>query len=140
VGAPVELLKKVSLFESLDDDALRRIGERFRERLFEHGTHATDRESHGVGVFVIAEGKATVSSHAGDEIRTLGPGDFFGEVSAVDGARRSATVTADTHLRCYGITAAEFREIALEHPGVAWQLCRTLAAKLRQAEGRLAER
>src|SRR5436190_7704366 len=139
MGAPVDLLRRVSLFDSLDDAQMAEISERFRERLFERGTHATDREARGVGGFVIAEGKATVS-HAGDEIRKLRPGAYFGEISAVDGARRSATVTADTHLRCWGIRAAEFQTIAKQHPAVAWELCRVLAAKLRQAEGRLAAR
>ena len=46
---------------------------------------------------MIVEGTATVSID-GNEVASLGPGDFFGEISLLDGGPRTATVTADTDL------------------------------------------
>jgi CRP-like cAMP-binding protein len=47
---------------------------------------------------------------------------------------RSATITADTDLLCYGITAWEFRPFVEEHPKVAWMMLQTLARRLRDAQ------
>ncbi|HEV8563372.1 MAG TPA: cyclic nucleotide-binding domain-containing protein, partial [Actinomycetota bacterium] len=57
----------------------------------------------GIGLFIIAEGAATVSI-GGKTKAKLGPGDFFGEIALLDGGPRTATVTADTDVKLYGLT------------------------------------
>ena len=82
---------------------------------------------------MIADGNATVS--VGGETRaTLGPGDYFGEIALIDEGVRSATITAETDLRCYGLTPWEFRPLVEEHPELAWSLLQTLARRLRAAQ------
>ena len=125
-----ETLKKIGLFAELNDKDLERLGRQMRERKFREGAAVTQQGEHGVGFFVIAEGNASVSID--DEVKTtLGPGDYFGEMALIlkDGTR-SATVTATTALRCYGLAPWEFRPFVAEHPEVAWALLQVLARRL----------
>jgi CRP-like cAMP-binding protein len=87
----------------------------------------------GTGFFIVADGNANVTVH-GEEKGTLGPGDFFGEIALVDEGTRTATITAATDLRCYGLTSWEFRPFVEEHPQVAWPLLRQMARRLREAQ------
>jgi len=56
---------------------------------------------------VIETGTAEVSV-GGDSRRKLGPGDYFGEIALLSQAARSATVTAETPLQCWGLTSWAF--------------------------------
>ncbi len=90
----------------------------------------------GIGFFIIEEGTVAVSV-GGVERRTLGPGDYFGEMALIDpDATRTATVTASTDTVCHGMTQWEFGPFVREHPEVAWALLQALAARVREAERR----
>src|SRR2546429_8181312 len=130
-----ESLSRVPLFASLGKKDLRQLGERMSERTFQEGDTITEQGQRGVGFFVIEEGNATVSIN-GEIVRTLGPGEWFGEIALIDDGPRSATVVAGTDLRCRGMTAWEFRPFVQERPEVAWPLLETLATRLREAEKR----
>jgi CRP-like cAMP-binding protein len=130
-----ESLSHVPLFAGLGEKDRRKIAERMSERTFSEGDTITEQGRSGVGFFVIEEGDATVSIE-GQIVRTLGPGDWFGEIALIDEGPRSATVVAGTDLRCRGMTAWEFKPFVQEHPEVAWPLLETLAARLREAEAR----
>jgi CRP-like cAMP-binding protein len=106
-----------------------------RESSFAEGQTVAEEGQSGVGFFVIEEGNATVSRQ-GNIIRTLEPGDYFGEIALIDEGPRSATVVATTDLRCRGMAAWEFRSFVREHPDVAWTLLATLVSRLREAEER----
>ena len=131
----VQSLKGVPLFTGVRDRELKRLANVMRESGFNEGEVITTEGRSGIGFFVIEEGNATVSVR-GDIVRTLGPGDHFGEIALIDEGPRSATVTATTDLRCRGMAAWEFRSFVQEHPEVAWPLLQTLAARLRDAEDR----
>ncbi len=131
----VETLKGVPLFTGVGDRELRRMAKVMRESRFDEGQVITTEGRSGVGFFVIEDGNATVSLR-GEIVRTLGPGDHFGEIALIDAGPRSATVTATTDLRCRGMASWEFRSFVQEHPEVAWPLLETLASRLRDAEGR----
>jgi CRP-like cAMP-binding protein len=133
MAASVETLRKEPLFAELEDRELERLAQHFKERTFPEGSAVTTEGGTGAGFFIIADGSATVSV-AGEEKATLGPGDFFGEIALVDEGTRSATIIAATDLRCYGLTAWEFRPFVEEHPQVAWPLLKTLARRLREAQ------
>ena len=131
----VQSLKGVPLFSGVGDRQLKRLANVMRESRFAEGEAITTEGRSGIGFFLIEEGNASVSLH-GEIIRTLGPGDHFGEIALIDEGPRSATVTASTDLRCRGMAAWEFRSFVQEHPEVAWPLLQTLASRLREAEGR----
>ena len=131
----VESLRRVALFAGLDDRELGRLSNLMRQSRFAEGDPITTEGESGVGFFVIEDGNATVS-RGGEILRTLKPGDHFGEIALIDEGPRSATVVATTDLRCRAIAAWEFKTFVIEHPEVAWPLLETLVSRLREAEGR----
>ena len=135
MGASLELLRRVPLFDGVDDKHLKRLGESFTERPFAAGEELVTEGSGGAGFFVIESGEATVSVR-GDERRTLGPGDYFGEIALIDDGARSATVTAVSDLHCYGLTSWEFRPLVESNASIAWKLLETMAQRLRAAQQR----
>jgi glutaminase len=85
----------------------------------------------GVSFFVVAEGTAAVTT-AGKEVARLGPGDHFGELALISESERTATVTAETPLRCLEIPFWDFRDFALANPDVTWKLLQHVAGLLAQ--------
>jgi len=132
-GAPIDVLRQVPLFSSLDDGELSRLADRFRERSFGEGEHVVEEGATGTSFFVIAEGNANVSV-GGEQKGVLGTGDHFGEMAIMDEGVRSASVTAATDLRSYFLTPWEFRPFVEEHPELAWKLLQSLARRLRAAQ------
>jgi len=126
-------LASVPLFSGVKPKELKKLSKRMTERSFNEGDEITREGESGIGFFVIEDGNATVSV-AGDIVRTLGPGDHFGEIALIDSGPRSATIIAGTDLRCRGMSAWEFRPFVEEHPEVAWALLETLVSRLRDAQ------
>ncbi len=135
MAAPKELLKQVPLFAGLDDKQLATLSRNFTDRTFSAGQQVTAEGAGGVGFFVIESGEATVSV-GGQERRTLGAGDYFGEVALIDEGARSATITATSELRCYGLTPWQFRPLVEENASIAWPLLLSMARRLREIEQR----
>ena len=104
-----------------------------KERTFPAGTVITEVGQSGLGFFIIDSGTASVVV-GGKPGRTLGAGDYFGEIALIDQGPRTAKITADCELRCYGMTAWEFRPFVQSHPDVAWALLETLAQRVRDAQ------
>jgi CRP-like cAMP-binding protein len=135
VAEIVEIFSRVPLFAGFPKKDLQKLAKRLTARRFPEGHSVTVQGESGIGFFIIEEGTATVEVE-GEVVRTLGPGDYFGEVALIDSGPRSATVTATSDLRCRGLTAWEFRPFVTEHPEVAWELLQYLVERLRQAEAR----
>jgi CRP/FNR family cyclic AMP-dependent transcriptional regulator len=133
MGAPIEALRNVPLFASLEESDLEGVARQLSERRFAEGAEVTTEGSTGAGFFVIAEGNAEVSV-GGEHRATLGPGDHFGEIALIDDGTRSASIVAATDLLCYGLTPWEFRGFIEEHPKVAWALLQSLARLYREAQ------
>ena len=131
--APVDVLRRVALFEGLDDDELERLADRFQERSVAEGDVVVEEGTTGSSFFVIAEGDVNVSV-GGEQKATLGPGDTFGEMAVIDEDVRSASIVAATDLRLYFLTPWEFRPFVHEQPGVAWKLLQALSRRLRAAQ------
>jgi CRP/FNR family transcriptional regulator, cyclic AMP receptor protein len=133
--APPDLVQRVPLFSDLNKQEVQGLASSMKERTFNEGdTIATEGQS-GIGFFVIEEGEATVTI-GGQERGTLKAGDHFGEIALIDDGARTATVTAKTPLKAYGITAWEFRPMVEQNAGLAWKLLQELAKRLRDAEAR----
>lgn len=135
MSAPAELVQGVPLFSGLDKRELQGVASSMKERTFNPGQTIASEGQTGIGFFVIAEGTAKVSQ--GDEERaTLGPGDYFGEIALIDDGLRTASVTADSELKVYGLTSWEFRPLVESNASIAWKLLKVMATRLREAEGR----
>ena len=132
-GPSVELLQRIPLFTELKPRELEHLSASFKERTFDPGDTVAIEGEGGAGFFVIESGEATVSVR-GSERAKLGPGDYFGEIALIDDGARSATITADSELRCYGLTSWEFRPLVEGNASIAWKLLETLAKRLRAAQ------
>jgi CRP/FNR family transcriptional regulator, cyclic AMP receptor protein len=122
----VDLLQRVPLFSDLDRKELGRIAASMKERTFSAGDAVTTEGQTGVGFFVIESGDATVSV-GGEDRRRLGPGDYFGEVALLNESARTATIRADSDLKCYGLTSWEFRPLVETHGSIAWKLLQAMS-------------
>jgi len=133
--APTELLRKVPLFSDLNDKELRQVAQSMKERTFGAGDVVTEEGKGGIGFFVIGDGTANVSI-GGQNVRTFGPGDYFGEIALVADMDRTATITAETELRCYGMTSWDFRPLVENNASIAWKMLQVLAQRLKEAEAK----
>lgn len=131
----IEILQRVPLFADLEKRDLTQIASSFKAREYGAGDTLTTEGEGGVGFFLIESGEATVSVR-GQEIARLKAGDSFGEVALIDDGARTATVTADTAMVCYGMSFWEFRPVVEANSQLAWKLLQALAKKLRAAEQR----
>jgi CRP/FNR family transcriptional regulator, cyclic AMP receptor protein len=122
----IDLLSRVPIFEGLDKRELERIAASMKQRTFSAGDTVTTEGQGGVGFFVIEDGEAKVTIH-GDERRRLGPGDYFGEVALLNDSPRTATITAETELRCYGMTSWDFRPLVESHGTIAWKMLQAMS-------------
>jgi CRP-like cAMP-binding protein len=129
MSAAAESLKNVPLFEGLDNRELEQIASAMRERRYQAGDNVTQEGAGGVGFFVIDEGEAEVTV-GGETKRTLGPGDYFGEIALLTDSPRTATITASTDMLCYGMTAWDFRPLVESNSTIAWKLLTAMAEKM----------
>src|SRR5207253_7138479 len=84
----------------------------------------------GAGFFIVDEGMADVTVD-GNSVGTVGPGDYFGEIALLTGSDRTATVTAQSDMVCYGLTAWDFKPLIESNSGIAWKLLTAMARRLR---------
>ena len=104
-----------------------------KQRTFRAGDTVTTEGQGGVGFFVIEDGRAKVTI-GGEERRTLGSGDYFGEVALLTDSPRTATITAETELRCYGMTSWDFKPLVESHGSIAWKLLQAMAKNYRSPQ------
>jgi CRP-like cAMP-binding protein len=90
----------------------------------------------GLEFFVIREGKAEVSID-GKVVATLGPGDFLGEMSLLDGKPRTATVTCITDIKAFVLSHSEFSQLMQDAPDLTRRLLVGMAERLRTSDSRL---
>jgi CRP/FNR family transcriptional regulator, cyclic AMP receptor protein len=135
VPLTTERLADIDLFSDLDRRDLRSLANSFKEVTFSPGEEIVGEDKGGVGFFIIESGEASVTVH-GEERATLKAGDHFGEIALIDEGARTATVTAETEVHCYGLTSWAFRPLVEHNPTIAWKLLRIMARRLREAQSR----
>ncbi len=116
-----EFAKSSKLFGFLDEAGRARMMAIAREEQQPAGTEICREGEAGDVFWVILEGEVhvRVEDVVGDkEVAVLGPGQFFGEISAVLAQPRSATVTASTGLRLLAFDRAPVMEILADYPKV----------------------
>jgi CRP-like cAMP-binding protein len=114
-------LKDLPLFAELDDDELAEVAGCTRELEVEAGTTLTTEGEHAYELFVIESGEAEVRK-SGELVRSLGPGEAFGEIGLLATGTRTASITATTPMKLVAIFSREFKQIEARMPRIAEQL------------------
>ncbi|MDH4176295.1 MAG: cyclic nucleotide-binding domain-containing protein [Thermoleophilia bacterium] len=130
-----DLIRGIPLFSDLSESDAEQLASDFVERKFAAGQAIATEGEGGLNFFVVDSGEATVSV-GGREVAKLTAGDPFGEIALVDKSARSATVTADTDMRVWGLPIWSFRPFVETRPVVLWKLLEILADRLRTAQAR----
>ncbi len=128
----VAALERVDLFAPLDAQSRACLAGELREQRFGAGEDIIRQDAPGDSLFIIARGRVEVQvsvdgAHRG--IATLGPGEFFGEMSLMTGAHRTATCTALTDTVCYVIDQPAFRCVLDTRPSLAEDISSILAER-----------
>jgi CRP-like cAMP-binding protein len=132
-GVPVDVLQRVPLFSGVEKRDLARLAKLFHERTIGAGQTVVEQGGRrGFNFFVVEEGVGRISVD-GEDRGTVAAGDYFGEIALIDLGERSATITAETDMRCHVLAAWEFRPFVENNGTVAWQLLERMAALLREA-------
>ncbi|MDA0748711.1 MAG: Crp/Fnr family transcriptional regulator [bacterium] len=134
----VTLLKKVPLFEDLTEAELAALAEVTQIRKFPKNCMVILADDQGDSFFVIVSGKTKVSVTASDGreviLSILGSGEFFGDMSLLDGKPRSANVTTLEESDLLVMRRPDFLQALDCHPAIAVNLMVSLASRLRSAD------
>ena len=125
-----ELLAAAPLFAGVDEAGHGVVADRAIEVDFTPGGVIARQGDVGTGFFIVASGSVRVVRD-GATIATLGPGEFFGELSVLDGQPRNAQVVAAEPTTCLALASWDFEAIVAEDPKVALAIMRGLAGRLR---------
>ena len=138
----IELLQSVSIFWDLNEDDLGHIADKMVAKHFENGNYIFLEDSEGEQCFFVLEGsvKVTRLSKDGREVilAMLNEGDFFGEMSLLDGESRSANVIALEKTKVLTLDRNDFIEVVNDYPQIAVQLLKELARRLRKSDRQIA--
>jgi signal transduction histidine kinase len=141
LAAPVSvatLLKAVPFFQDLDDAQLAEVAAAGRRAPWAAGSQVFSEGDRGDGLYLVLDGRVRVHRHdrVGDEIdlAILGRGELFGEVALLDGAPRSASVTALEATELFFLGRAEFLLLLRRWPKLHDALLVALGGRLRQVQ------
>lgn len=119
--ATADDLAGIPLFDTLAPDARAAIAPWFEVQDVSAGVKLTGEGASGYSFFVLRDGSASVTIN-GIEVRTLGPGDFFGELAILGDGRRTATVTTASPSHVLVLFGTEFRQLQQDYPELATQI------------------
>jgi CRP-like cAMP-binding protein len=122
-------LAGVPLLAGLPRDTLAVLAERFEVQEFGIGQRLVAAGRRAFSFYVLAAGEASVEQD-GRTVRTLGPGDFFGEIAILGSELRTATVSATTPGTAWTLLGAHFHELRAERPDVAAALEQAMRERL----------
>jgi CRP-like cAMP-binding protein len=129
----VDLLAQVPLFSGLTKRNLKKLAEHADVVNFNAGDPIVEAEQPGGTFYVVLEGEAKVV-RSGKTVGRMGPGDFFGEISLLDGGPRTATVVAETPVVAIRIFKRSFDKVVSQEPSVAAQILVVVARRLRESQ------
>ena len=118
------------LFTGIGDGALATLAERGTEVDFPAGRVIARQGEIGTGFFVVVRGSVRVVRD-GAVIATMGPGDFFGELSVLDRQPRNASVIADTPTTCLALASWDLEAVLMKDPALTLTILRGVVARLR---------
>jgi len=134
----INLLKRVPIFSQLNDDELEKIRNLCVTQHYEKDRIILIEEESGNTLFIIQKGRVKVSRMSDDGreviLSILERGEFFGELSLIDGKARSASVTAIEDSEVLMLRRGDFMGLLEEHPQIAISLLKELAGRIRKSD------
>jgi CRP/FNR family cyclic AMP-dependent transcriptional regulator len=134
----IDTLRHVPLFESLDDEAARKLCQLLESIDCKAKTFLFRAGDEGNAMYVIERGKVRISVQATDgremTLTELGRGDFFGEMVLFDGQRRSADAIVAEDARLAVLSREHFLSFVRSSPNVALEMLTALANRLRHTD------
>ncbi|HJT38364.1 MAG TPA: cyclic nucleotide-binding domain-containing protein [Actinomycetota bacterium] len=127
-------LTTMSVLQGCPPAEVEQIASRAHVMVFDDGEVIVPEGEEGLGFYFITDGRVRVL-RAGDVIASLGAGDFFGEVSLLEGTVRNATVVADGTVTCIGILRSFFRPLLARNPRLALRILDIEMLRFSEEEG-----
>ena len=137
----VTALQSIPLLAILPHGEIRRLATRAKREQHAVGATLIQEGTSGSSAYFIIEGRCEVRRRRGGanrRVATLGPGDFFGELSIIDPAPRTASVTVTEPVTVYVLSGYEFSSALKANKAMALHLVKVLAARLRAQEDEFA--
>jgi CRP-like cAMP-binding protein len=131
-----EFLARVPIFESCTADEVSSIASVAQEHTYAPGQIIVTQGTPGQAFYLITEGRVAIERD-GAVLGAFGAGDFFGEMSLLDSAPRSATIRAIDQTRCLMLSSWDFKSLLERTPSIAIRLLEVLSRRLRVADERL---
>jgi len=134
----LESLRTIPLFSAVSDDDLDAVASLLIERRFPKNKTIVEEGLPGDYMYVVREGRVKVTKLSGDGrekiLEMLDEGSFFGDMSLLDGAPRSASVKTLTETRIFALSRADFLSLLRSSPDLAMAVIQVLTGRLRQMD------
>lgn len=126
----VPILERSPLFQGYARSEIAALASEFDEQTYLAGRNVLAEGRRGIDFFVILDGEAIVHQ---DEVEfaRLRPGDFFGEIAALDGGPRTASVRTVGQVRCLTLSDGAFRPFLERNPRFAINVLNAVVRRLR---------
>ncbi|MEW5825518.1 MAG: cyclic nucleotide-binding domain-containing protein [Candidatus Bipolaricaulota bacterium] len=129
----IEALRKTPIFAKTSDDSLETLLKAAIQKTVPAGTKIVEKGQGGLGFYLLLDGKAEVSA-GGKKLAEISEGSFFGELSVIDGAPRTADVVAKEETTCLVVSQWAMRSIIHTHPEIALSMLEELVRRLRASD------
>jgi uncharacterized membrane protein len=140
----LEALRSVPLFASLDDDAARELRSLLSDKTVPQNTRLFRQGDKGDAMYLIESGRVRISIRDEDDaeviLAELAQGDFFGEMSIIDGRQRSADAKVIDDARLAILSRDSFLSFVRSNPDVALEMLSALTDRLRRTDELLRSR
>ncbi|TMD84860.1 MAG: cyclic nucleotide-binding domain-containing protein [Chloroflexi bacterium] len=127
---PTESLRRVPLLAGLDRKELELLAKLAKEQRYEPGATIVKSGASGHGLYIIKEGNVSVVRD-GQKVASMGPGQFFGEISVLDGGPRTADVKADSDTVCLTLISWEIKPLLMDNAAISYKMLLEMVKRLR---------
>ena len=131
-----EFLARVPIFSNCTPAEIAAIASVAQDSGFQPGQIIVTQGTPGQAFYLILAGRVEIIRD-GQSLGAFGPGDFFGEMSLLDHAPRSATIKAVDQTLCMMLSSWDFKAVLEKYPSIAVKLLEVLSRRLRVADERM---
>lgn len=132
-----EFLARVPIFSNCTPEEIEAIDSVAQEQSFQPGQIIVSQGTPGQAFYMVLTGRVEVIRD-NNSLGAFRPGDFFGEMSLLDSAPRSATIRALEVTTCLMLSSWDFKRLLERYPSIAIKLLEVLSRRLRVADERMA--